>query len=458
MPLHNTIFKNQNKKFPMKKVTPAVLYALFSFAILLSLLSCGRSDKNALDGESQLNALATQYVRLGLRIGQYDKDFVDAYYGPDSLKPLGPASTVFPKDSFLMEVNLLTNELSSFHTNTNDTLATRAKWIGAQLKAFERRVKLFGGDSASFEIECKELYGVTPPVFDSTHFEKITHTLNDILPGKGPVNVRLQKLASRFVIPPAKLDTVIKAAITESRKRTQQHFKLPDNENFNLEFVTDKPWGGYNWYKGNYNSLIQINTDLDILIDDVIDVGSHESYPGHHVYNMLLEKNLYRDKGWVEISFYPLFSPQSFIAEGSANYGIALAFPGEEKVRFAREVLLPLAGVDTSGIALYFKALELTEQLNYVMNEVTRGLLNGTMTEVRALYWLKNFYLMDDDKAKKSMSFIRQNRSYVINYNYGKDLVKAYVEGQAGADSDKRWKAFEWLLSNPVLVSQLEKK
>jgi len=65
---------------------------------------------------------------------------------------------------------------------------------------------------------------------------------------------------------------------------------------------------------------------------------------------------------------------------------------------------------------------------------------------------------MDDDRAKKSMRFIRQNRSYVINYNYGKDLVKAYVEGQAGNNSDKQWEAFAWLLSNPVLASQLEKK
>ncbi len=443
----------------MKKVKLAVLNALFSLGILLSLFSCSHTDDSAVNNEeSQLNELARQYVRLGLAIGQYDKDFVDAYYGPDSLKPLKPASTVFPKDSFLMEVSMLSNELGSFNANANDTLANRARCIVAQLKAFERRVSLFGGDSASFEVECKELYGVTPPTFDSVHFMKITQTLNDILPGKGPVNVRFQKLANRFIIPPSKLDTVIQAAIAESRKRTQQHFELPDNESFNLEFVTDKPWGGYNWYKGKYNSLIQINTDLDILIDDVIDVGSHESYPGHHVYNMLLEKNLYRDKGWVEISFYPLFSPQSFIAEGSANYGIALAFPGKEKVRFASDVLLPLAGVDTAGIALYFKALDLTEQLNYVMNEVTRGLLNGTMTEARALYWLKNFYLMDDDKAKKSMSFIRRNRSYVINYNYGKDLVKAYVEGQAGTNIDKRWEAFEWLLSNPVLVSRLEKK
>ena len=48
-------------------------------------------EKGAANDETQLNALAVQYVRLGLTIGQYDKDFVDAYYGPDSLKPLKPA-------------------------------------------------------------------------------------------------------------------------------------------------------------------------------------------------------------------------------------------------------------------------------------------------------------------------------------------------------------------------------
>jgi hypothetical protein len=447
----------KTKNSPMKKPASFNRSVLYFIAIILCLGSCGRIEKG-IDDKARLNALAVQYVRLGLRIGQYDKDFVDAYYGPDSLKSVHDALTGFPKDSFLTEVGRLSNDLNFFHGNANDTLANRAMWIGAQLKAFERRVKLFGGDSVSFEVECKELYGVTPPVFDSLHFKKIAQTLDNILGGKGPVNVRLQKLANRFIIPRAKLDTVIQAAIAESRKRTQEYFKLPDNESFNLEFVTDKPWGGYNWYKGNYNSLIQINTDLDIVIDKVIDVASHESYPGHHVYNMLLEKNLYNDRGLLEVSLYPLFSPQSFIAEGSANYGIALVFPGEEKVRFAKDVLLPLAGVDTAGITLYFKALELTEQLNYVTNEVTRGLLNHTMNDGQALYWLKNFRLMDDDKAKKMLSFVRRNRSYVINYNYGKDLVKAYVEGQGGSDMNKRWEVFGWLLSNQVLASQLEKK
>jgi hypothetical protein len=179
------------------------------------------------------------------------------------------------------------------------------------------------------------------------------------LPGSGSIPARFQKLATQFIIPKNKLDTVFKISIAESRKRTIEHYSLPPKENVTLEYVSNKPWGEYNWYKGNYKSEIQINTDLNIFIDWAIDLASHESYPGHHVYNMLLEKNLYHDKGWLEISLYPLFSPQSLIAEGTANYGIEMAFPGPEKSPIAREVLLPLAGLDTAGISVYFKALEL---------------------------------------------------------------------------------------------------
>ena len=76
--------------------------------------------------------------------------------------------------------------------------------------------------------------------------------------------------------------------------------QLPANETFTVEYVKNKPWSGYNWYQGNYRSLIQVNTDLPIYIDRAIDLACHEGYPGHHVYNALLEKHLVRDRGWVE--------------------------------------------------------------------------------------------------------------------------------------------------------------
>ena len=430
------------------------MYKIICPVAMLWLVSCG--EQAAVNDASKLNALAAQYVRLGLTIGEYDADFVDAYYGPDSLKPTAAPQAVFPKDSLLTAVNELTNALNAYDSTVNDTLAKRAAWIQAQLKAYERRIKIFAGETATFDEESKDLYGVAAPVYHAQHFQQIVTRLDSLLSGKGSINERFQQLANHFIIPKDKLDTVFKTAIAECRKRTMQHYTLPANESFTLEYVTNKPWSGYNWYKGNYRSVIQINTDLQIFIDRAIDVGSHESYPGHHVYNMLLEKNLYRSKGWVEISLYPLFSPQSLIAEGSANYGITVAFPGDEKVTFAKDVLLPLAGLDTAGISLYFKALELKGDLNYARNEVGRGLLNNTMTEQQAIQWLKDYCLMNEETAVKSVSFIRKNRSYVINYNYGKDLVVKYIASKGGDESvEKKWEVFGELLSNEVRTAEL---
>ena len=430
---------------------PKIYSVLLPF-ILLFLLSCAKKEQKT--EAQQLNYLAENYVRLGLTIGQYDADFVDAYYGPDSLKPAISKSDIFPKDSLLNLVTELRSGLKNSIEKLNDSSKIRARWMSQQLLAFDRRIRIYSGEFKTFDEESKELFGISAPVYPEEHYKLLLDTLNQLLPGKGTVQDRFQNLANRFIIPENKLDTIFKTTIAEARKSTKAYYSLPETETFTIEYVKDKPWSGYNWYKGNYTSLIQINTDTRIFIERAIDVGSHESYPGHHVYNMLLEKNLYQDKGWVEISLYPLFSPQSFIAEGSANYGIDLVFPGDKKIRFAKEKLLPLAGLDTTFIGIYFKSLAIRGKLNYARNEAARGIVNQTMTDQQALDWLIKYCLYNKETALKSISFIKKYRSYVINYNYGQDLVRNYIESN-GADTEKRWEVFEKLLSNPVLPKEL---
>ena len=423
--------------------------SIFLF-FLVCISACNTQKKPA----ENFNNLAENYVRLGLAIGQYDPDFVDAYYGPDSLKQTGTKSTSFPKDSLLAAVDTLQQQCKSYldSSQTNDSLRTRAAWMSRQLNAFAERIRIFSENFSSFNEESKQLFSVEPPVYTEDHFKSLVSQLDSFLPGKGHIPERMQQLSKKFIIPKEKVDTVFKTAIEEARKRTRARYEMPSNESFVLEYVTNKPWSGYNWYKGNYQSVIQINVDLPILIDRAIDLACHEGYPGHHVYNMLLEKNLYRDRGWVEISLYPLYSPQSLIAEGSANYGIEMAFPGTEAAGFAKKILVPLAGLDTTQVELYFKTLSIKSQLNYARNEAARGLLNGTMDEKEALRWLTEYSLMSNELAAKSISFIRKHRSYVICYNYGLDLVRNYIESRGGTASapDKRWELFGWLLSNPV--------
>ncbi len=405
-----------------------------------------------------MDELAENYVKLVLEIGQYDSDFVDAYYGPEEWRP-----TVEKKDSLpaslLTRANELINQLAQVETSSFSELEqARHTMLGKQLTAVKTKLEMMSGTTYSFDEEAKLLYDAEPPHYPQAHFDSLLVKLEGALPGEGDLSARYNEFADQFIIPKNKLDTVFQVAIAEARKRTNAHYDLPENENFVLEYVNDKSWSGYNYYQGNSQSLIQINTDFPIFIQRAIDLACHEGYPGHHVFNALLEQNLVNGKEWNEFSVYPLFSPQSLIAEGSANYGIDVAFPGEERIQYEKEVLFPIAGLDSAQANQYYKILSLMGELNYAGNEAARKYLNGEISREEAAKWLEKYLLYAPDRALQRTRFFDQYRSYVINYNLGKDLVANYVESRGGtADNpEKRWEIFKELLSNPYTASSLK--
>src|SRR5205823_10710639 len=225
-------------------------------------------------------------------------------------------------------------------------------------------------------------------------------------PGKNPLWERYENWRKPFVIPKEKLDGVFQLANKECRSRTLAHVALPPNESFTVEYVTNKPWSGYNWYRGNFHSVIQVNTDLPIYIDRAVDLAAHEGYPGHHVYNLLLEKNLVRDRGWVEFSIYPLFSPQSLIAEGTANCGREVVFTKPERLEFARTVRFPAAGIAPSRAEEFYAVQDLVKELNYATNEAARRYVNGEIDANAAAAGVQKDALMDEKRAKQSARFI----------------------------------------------------
>jgi hypothetical protein len=253
------------------------------------------------------------------------------------------------------------------------------------------------------------------------------------------------------------LAAVFDAAIAECRARTVAHVVLPADESFRVALVEDRPWAAYNWYQGDVHSLIEVNTDLPVKIDRAVDLGCHEGYPGHHAHNVLLEARLVRERGWPEFSVYVLYSPQSLIAEGSANYGQDVAFQREERIEFERRVLFPLAGLDASEAETYYALEALIQQLGYVTNEVARRYLDGEIDRAEARRWLVAYQLQSPEAAEQGLRFIERYRGYVINYNVGKAMVRTWIEGRApDGDPAARWAAFVELLSTPRLPGDLE--
>jgi hypothetical protein len=408
---------------------------------------------------SSMNRSAEAYVKLVLAVGQHEPSYVDAFYGPEAwrteAKEAKKSLTAIREAAVLLRSQLEELDVSK----QEEMVKLRHRYLIKQLQAVVARVRMLEGSKFSFDEESKALYDAVAPAYPERHFKAILERIDQELPaGEGPLVERLERFKHDFIIPKDRLDAVFKAAIEEARRKTKQHIKLPGHESFVVEYVTNNPWGAYNWYKGNSHSVIQVNTDLPIHISQMVDLACHEGYPGHHVYNALLEQSLVKGRGWIEFSVYALYSPQSLIAEGSANYGVEVAFPSEERIAWEHEVLFPLAGLDPGKARTYYRVQNLLEELSYASNEAARRYLSGEIKREEAAHWLTAFALMPLDFAHKNVSFIDQNRSYVINYNLGKDLVKKYVEKRGGTPDQpgKRWEEFAKLLSSPRLPSGLK--
>ena len=400
-----------------------------------------------------VNEIAEAYVKLVLAMGQHDSDYVDAYYGPPEWKKQEKK----PLDAIALEATRLRDQLAKISESTDEMEQLRRRYLTKQLSALEARTRILKGERLKFDEESQVLYDAVAPIFSEAHFQEILAKLEPKLPGEGSLLQRYESWRQAFVIPKDKLDTVFQLAIKACRERTLSHIKLPPGENFSVEYVTNKLWGGYNWYKGGYRSIIQVNTDLPVYIDRAIDLAAHEGYPGHHVYNALLEKNLVRDRGWVEFSVYPLFSPQSLIAEGTANFGREVVITKPERLEFEKKVLWPAAGIDPSRVEEFYAVQDLIKQLNYATNEAARRYLNGEIDANAAATWLQKYALMDEKRAKQATKFIEKYRSYVINYNLGEDMVRTYIEKRGGTaeQPEKRWGEFEHLLASPRLPGDI---
>jgi hypothetical protein len=402
-----------------------------------------------------LDAVARDYVQLQLEIGVRDPGYIDAYYGP---APWREAAEANPRSTgdLIAATERMEARIAGLAVPAGTIEARRKAFLLAQLQAATIRLRMTQGHQLGFADEAFGLYGVRPELQPLSHYDPLLARIEALVPGGGPLAERVETFANRFTIPRDKLDAVMRAAIAECRRRTLAHIPVPEGESFTLEFLTGQSWSGYNWYQGQYRSLIQVNTDLPVRMGRAVDLGCHEGYPGHHVFNMLLERDLARGRGWPEYMIYPLYSPQSFIAEGSANYGIELAFPGNERLEFERRVLYPLAGLPDGEAETYLRLQDAIRDLSGARFTIAADLIEGRISRERAIELTQRYSLMSRARAEQSIAFTEHYRAYVINYGLGEAMVKAAIE-RAGPEPAARWAAMARLLSEPVLPSDLSR-
>ena len=399
-------------------------------ALLLSillLLSCrGVRD---VPRESALDRASDKYIKLVAALGERDPDSLDYYAGPaEWLAQVRAEDASLP--AIRQAASAVIEDVSQLAPDADSERPRRAFLI-RQLAAIVARVDVLTGSRLTFDEESRRLFGAEAGTRSGETFADARQKLNTLLPGAGRLAERLETFERGYVVPPDRISVLVGKAVAECRRRTKEHLALPADEEVDVEYVSGMPWPAFTRYRGGHRSTTQINRDFALTIDRVLDVACHETYPGHHAINVLLDQ-----------AAQPMYSPLTFRTEGAASYAIELAFPGDSRLAFERE-LCRLAGVPDADLERYLMVARLVDRLRWLQVEVARRYLDGDLEFVRAARTLEDEALLPDASADAMLKFFNRFRTYSVTYTAGFDAVEQAV---GTSDEPSRWRAFRrWI-------------
>jgi hypothetical protein len=307
------------------------------------------------------------------------------------------------------------------------------------------------GETISLSEEVQALYDVQPAWVDESNYEQAHKELDQLLPPGASLTERKQEWNRSLEIPLDKAKELLPAITKRLQDIAAQKFGIPEQESFQLEWVTDKHWAAYNWYLGGFRSTIQINADLPMRINGLSELIAHEGYPGHHTELSIKEKKLVCEKDYYEHTIALINSPSCVIAEGIATSALKTALNDKEQEDWYREEILPRAGMSHINPARMVQINRASEKIKGIMGNVSFMLYDQHKSREEAAQYLRKYDLATEQVIDHLIRFVSDplSRSYVFTYDMGYDLLEELF-----AVKD-RITYFKRILEEPVTPSQI---
>jgi hypothetical protein len=386
------------------------------------------------------------YLICALHLDRYLEGFVDAYFGPAELKANVQADALRPLEALADDTRQL-----QLAVEASDYDPQRQDFMTRQIRAMETVVRSLSGERLVFLEEVELYFDITPEMKDEALFEAAHDEMEHLLPGVGPLIERLEAWKKGLELPADRIMPVFDLARRETRRRTRDLFGLPAGEDVVLQLVQDQPWSAYNWYLGNYQSRIDLNTDLPVQVDHAVPLIAHEAYAGHHTEHAIKESRLYQQLKRGEHAVQLLLAPECVLSEGLADSALDLLFPTDDLAAFLRDELFPAAGLSGVDVELPGRIRKATADLRWVDCNAALLLHRDGRTPEEVQQYIEHYSLRTSKEAAHTMRFLQNPlyRSYVFNYAAGKALLAPLLEGPDAVDN------FQRLLSEPLTPTQV---
>jgi hypothetical protein len=413
-------------------------------AVALIVLTNGRAFGAAVDADAE----AAAFVALALQLGslpEYGEE-VDSYFGRESLRP-SPAEPPAKIAALAVDTDALLRRIE--HEQQLQPTARGARLL-AQVRSFGALLEVIEQPRRwDFEQEALHVYGMSMPSADPAATRHALIALDAALPGSGSLSQRLADFRSHFVVPLERREAVFDRALQECRRRTLTHWKLPSGERLDVEW-TSGVGAAWQRYRGHGRSTLQINPEAVALIGSAIDVACHEAYPGHHAQFLLMEQRAGMAGLPVEEQLVLLRSPASVLREGAANFGIALAFPLEERVVFDRQVLFPLAGLDPAQARRYETVHQLIDQLSSSTAPILAAYRDGRLSFGVAASELVTDAGVSSPAAL--LQFVDRYGAYTLGYTSARDRLRDYVNARRLRTGEDDWTVLREIVAEPSVA------
>lgn len=369
------------------------------------------------------------YLLLGLRLGKHVDGLVDAYYGPQDLQ-----------DAVDDEPPVHAAELADDAARLRDSLEDG--WLRDQVAACETYARVLAGEPISYSDEVEGCYGVRPERTPESEYERAHAVLDEVLPGDGSLVERRQAFRQRHLCAGEIAVRVLEDLLPLFRARAATIVELPEGEQVSLEPVSGEPWWAFNYYKGKLTSHVVLNTDVPTTGVDLLHLAAHEVYPGHHTEHAVKEHLL-----GVEERIQLVPTPQAVLSEGIAETGEELVL--DDEAREQAYAILRGHGLEVPDPELAKRLAGAGELLRSVSLNVALMIHEDGVSADEAAEYAARWGLRPLEEARHSVSFVTDPtwRAYTITYTAGRDLCRAYVDGDPGR--------FRRLLTEPVRISEL---
>jgi hypothetical protein len=357
-----------------------------------------------------------RYLRLGLQVGRHGEGIVDAYYGPQELAAAVEAEPPVDPRVLVSDADALLGELED-------------GWLRDQVVGLRTYAGVLAGESTSYADEVEGCYGVRPTHTDEAVFMAAHERLEELLPGEGPLAERYARWEESIRVPPEQVERALAAVIEEARAWTRGLLELPDGEGVTLEIVRDKPWWASCDYLGDLRSRIAVNADLPMSALELLVLGIHETYPGHHAERCSKEHLLVRGRGLLEETLVLSPTPQSLVTEGIAVLAPDVLLNSDGGAGLA--AVVADAGVELD-LAHALAVRQAIEPCRWAEVNAALMLHADGAGEAEAHAYLERWGLLTAEWAAHMVRFITEptQRTYVVNYPAGRELCRSYVAGE----------------------------